>query len=33
MTRKKTDDKGILISERDNEVLSVEQAKLLKHKM
>ena len=30
MTRKKTDDKGILISERDNEVLSVEQAKLLK---
>ena len=30
MTRKKTDDKGILISDRDSEVLSVEQAKLLK---
>ncbi|EEQ43434.1 conserved hypothetical protein [Candida albicans WO-1] len=30
MTRKKTDDREILISERDNEVLSVAQAKLLK---
>ncbi|CCG20612.1 hypothetical protein CORT_0A02210 [Candida orthopsilosis Co 90-125] len=30
MTKKKTDDRGILISDRDNEVLSVDQAKLLK---
>lgn len=30
MTRRKTDDKGILISERDSEVLSVAQVKLLK---
>ncbi|KAI5951109.1 hypothetical protein KGF54_004183 [Candida jiufengensis] len=30
MTRKKTDDRGILISDRDSEVLSVDQVKLLK---
>lgn len=30
MTRKKTDDRGIVISERDTEVLSVAQVKLLK---
>ncbi|CAI5756030.1 unnamed protein product [Candida verbasci] len=30
MTRRRTDDKGILISDRGNEVLSVDQVKLLK---
>ncbi|EMG48641.1 UTP11 U3 small nucleolar RNA-associated protein 11 [Candida maltosa Xu316] len=30
MTSKKTDDRGILVSDRGNEVLSVDQAKLLK---
>ncbi|KAG5420997.1 hypothetical protein I9W82_000087 [Candida metapsilosis] len=30
MTKKRTDDKGILISDRDSEVLTVDQAKLLK---
>ncbi|KAI5963601.1 uncharacterized protein KGF55_002481 [Candida pseudojiufengensis] len=30
MTKKKTDDRGILISDRDSEVLSVDQVKLLK---
>ncbi|KAI5967692.1 hypothetical protein CANMA_002872 [Candida margitis] len=30
MTKKRTDDRGILISDRDSEVLSVDQAKLLK---